>query len=110
VQQISTWKHALKNSLIPVITVIGLQFGRLLGGAVVIESVFSFSGLGKLMVDSIMAKNSPVVQGGVLFIATVMCITNLVIDVLYGFVDPRIRSQYMGKKKTSKAKKANEVV
>lgn len=108
-EKLVIWMHALKNSLIPVITVIGLQFGRLLGGAVVVESVFSFSGLGKLMVDSIMAKNSPVVQGGVLFIATVMCITNLVIDVLYGFVDPRIRSQYMGKK-TGKAKEAKEVI
>jgi peptide/nickel transport system permease protein len=88
-------RHALKNALIPIITVIGLSLGRLLGGAVLIESIFSISGLGKLMVDSIKLKNSPVVQGGVLFIAIVMSFMNLVVDVLYSFADPRIRSMYI---------------
>jgi peptide/nickel transport system permease protein len=89
------WKHALKNALIPIITVVGLSFGRLLGGAVLTESIFSIAGVGKLMVDAIKLKNFPMVQGGVLFIAFVMSIVNLVVDVLYSFADPRIRSMYV---------------
>jgi peptide/nickel transport system permease protein len=92
------WGHALKNALIPIITVIGLSFGRLLGGAVLTESIFSIAGLGKLMVDAIRVKNIPMVQGGVLFIAFVMVLLNLVVDVLYAYVDPRIRSQYVKRK------------
>ncbi len=88
------WKHALKNALIPIITVVGLSFGRLLGGAVLTESIFSIAGLGKLMVDSIKLKNFPTVQGGVLFIAFAMSLVNLIVDVLYSFADPRIRSMY----------------
>ncbi len=89
------WSHALKNALIPIITVIGLSFGRLLGGAVLTESIFSIAGLGKLMVDAIKVKNIPMIQGGVLFIAFVMVLLNLIIDVLYAYADPRIRSQYV---------------
>lgn len=88
-------KHALKNALIPIITVIGLNFGKLLGGAVLTESIFSIAGLGKLMVDAIKVKNTPLVQGGVLFIAIVMCVVNLLVDILYAYVDPKIRSQYI---------------
>ena len=94
-EMIVTMKHALKNALIPIITVIGLNFGRLLGGAVLTESIFSIAGLGKLMVDAIKVKNTPLVQGGVLFIAVVMCFVNLFVDILYAYVDPKIRSQYM---------------
>lgn len=94
-------KHALRNALIPIITVIGLSFGKLLGGAVLTESIFSIAGIGKLMVDAIKAKNTPLVQGGVLFIAIVMCFVNLIVDILYAFVDPKIRSQYMGKRRTA---------
>lgn len=97
-------RHALPNALIPIITVAGLQFGRLMGGAVMAETIFSIAGIGKLMVDSIKLHNSPVVQGGVLFIAFVTCIVNLLIDILYAFVDPRIRSQYI----RPKAKKVVE--
>jgi len=89
------WKHALKNALIPIITVVGLSFGRLLGGAVLTESIFSIAGVGKLMVDAIKLKNFPMVQGGVLFIAFVMSFVNLFIDVLYSYADPRIRSMYV---------------
>ena len=89
------WKHALKNVLIPIITVVGLSFGRLLGGAVLTESIFSIAGIGKLMVDSIKLKNYPMVQGGVLFIAFVMCIVNLLVDILYAYADPKIRSLYV---------------
>ncbi|MCL1948548.1 MAG: ABC transporter permease [Turicibacter sp.] len=86
--------HALKNALIPIITVIGLQFGGLLGGAVLTETVFSIPGVGRLMVESIGQRNFPVVQGGVLFIAITFSLVNLLVDILYAFVDPRIKSQY----------------
>lgn len=88
------FKHALKNALIPVITVVGIQFANTLSGAVVNEQVFAIAGVGKLMVDAIKARNYPLVQGGVLIIAVVFCMLNLIVDLLYSFVDPRIRSQY----------------
>jgi ABC-type dipeptide/oligopeptide/nickel transport system permease component len=89
-------KHALRNSLIPVITVIGLQFGALLGGALLTESVFSWPGIGKYTVDSIMKSDFPVVQGIVLLVAVVFVTVNLAADVVYAFLDPRIK--YSSKK------------
>ncbi len=88
------FKHALRNALIPVVTVIGLQFGALLGGAVLTETVFSINGIGTLMVDSIRTRDTMMVQGGVLFIAFVFTIVNLCVDILYGYIDPRIKAQY----------------
>ena len=87
-------RHALKNALIPVITVIGLQFGYLLGGAVLTETVFSWPGVGRMMVDAIRQKDAPTVLGTVVFLAATFSLVNLFVDVLYGFVDPRIKSQY----------------
>ncbi len=87
-------RHALKNALIPVVTVIGLQFGYLLGGAVLTETVFSINGIGLLMVNSIRMRDLPMVQGGVLFIALTFSVINLAVDILYGFIDPRIKAQY----------------
>lgn len=87
-------KHALKNALIPIITVIGLQFGYLLGGAVLTETIFSWPGVGRLMVDSIRQKDTPMVQGLVVFIAVAFSVVNLFVDILYAYVDPRIKSQY----------------
>jgi peptide/nickel transport system permease protein len=86
--------HALRNALIPIITVIGLQFGWLLGGAVLTESVFAIPGLGTFMVEGIRTRDLPIVQGGVLIVAATFSLVNLVVDILYGFVNPRIRSQY----------------
>ena len=86
--------HALKNALIPVITTVGIQFGSLLGGAVLTESIFAIPGVGKMMVDAIKARNYPTVQGGVLMVALTFSLVNLAVDILYAFVDPRIRSQY----------------
>ena len=106
------FRHALKNALIPIITIVGVQFATALGGAVVNEQVFAIPGLGKLMVDSIKSRDFPVVQGGVLIIAFMFSILNLLIDLLYAFVDPRIKSQYMkgnkNKKKLAPAKSAEE--
>jgi peptide/nickel transport system permease protein len=85
------WRHALKNTLIPVITVMGLQFGYLLGGTVVTETVFSRRGLGRLVVDAILWKDLPVLQGAVLLAAVIYTLVNLLIDVSYAFFDPRVR-------------------
>jgi len=86
-------RHALPNALIPVITVIGLQFGNLLSGAVITESVFARPGLGKLVVDSIQNKDFPVVQGVILVLATMYVLVNLLVDLSYAVIDPRIRLQ-----------------
>jgi len=84
------YRHALKNAFIPVVTVIGLQFGTLLGGAVLTESVFGWPGIGLLMVDSIFARDYPVVQGVVLVFATLFILLNLLVDIFYAYLDPRI--------------------
>jgi ABC-type dipeptide/oligopeptide/nickel transport system permease component len=85
------YRHALKNALLPVLTVIGLQFGTLLGGAVLTETVFGWPGVGQLLVDSIFARDYPVVQGIVLTVAVMFIAVNLAVDLLYAYVDPRIR-------------------
>ncbi|GAB3264125.1 ABC transporter permease [Chitinimonas naiadis] len=84
--------HALRNALIPVITVIGLQVGALLGGAVLTETIYSWPGIGKWIVDSISRRDYPVVQAGILISATIFIVVNLLVDLLYGVVNPRIRS------------------
>jgi peptide/nickel transport system permease protein len=86
-------RHALRNALIPVITVSGLQFGFLLGGTVVTETVFARQGLGRVAVDAIIYKDLPVVQGIVLLIAVIYMLVNLLVDLAYAFLDPRIRYQ-----------------
>ena len=84
-------RHALKNALIPVVTVVGLQFGSLLEGAVVVEVIFAWPGLGRLLYDSIFARDFAVIQGCVFFIAVMYVIVNLLIDIIYVWLDPRIR-------------------
>jgi peptide/nickel transport system permease protein len=85
------YRHALKNAFIPVLTVIGVQVGYLLGGAVIIESIFSLPGMGRFLLDSISNRDYSIVQGGVLFIALIFCLVNLSVDLVYGWLDPRIR-------------------
>ncbi|CAN7470565.1 ABC transporter permease [Bosea sp. LjRoot90] len=84
-------RHALPNALIPILTVIGIVSGALLGGAVIVEQVFSIPGIGRLIVGAIAARDFPVLQGGLLFLAVVYLSINLVVDVLYAVVDPRVR-------------------
>lgn len=84
-------RHALRNALIPVVTVIGIQFGHLLSGAVIIEAVFARAGIGSLAIRAIQARDFPLVQGIVLFLATLFVCASLIVDLLYGFLDPRIR-------------------
>ena len=84
-------KHALTNALIPVVTVVGLQYGFLLGGAVVTETIFAWPGVGRLAMTAILQRDYPVVQGCVLLVAVVFVLVNLAVDLLYGWLDPRIR-------------------
>lgn len=85
------WKHALRNSLIPVITYLGTVFGRMVTGTVVVETVFAWPGVGRLAFDAVMLRDFPVLQAVVLFMATAFLVINLVVDILYAYVDPRIR-------------------
>jgi peptide/nickel transport system permease protein len=84
-------RHALRNALLPVVTVIGLQFGGLLGGAVMTETVFAWPGVGTLILDSILKRDFPVVVAGVVFVATAFIVINCALDVVYTAIDPRIR-------------------
>ena len=84
--------HAMRNALIPVVTIVGLQLGRLLAGSVIVETIFARQGIGQLAIDSIIAKDYPVVQGVILLTATTYVIANLLVDVSYGFINPRIRA------------------
>ena len=90
------YRHALRNALIPVVTVIGLQVGQLLVGAVLTETVFSYPGIGTIMVDAIQRKDTPQILASVVFVALVFALVNLGVDILYAFIDPRIKAQYIG--------------
>ncbi len=90
-ERIVVWRHALKNALIPVVTVVGVQFGFLLGGTVITEIVFARQGIGDLIIKAIFSHDFPLVQGGVLVLAVVFVFVNLVVDLTYGFLDPRVR-------------------
>jgi len=87
-------KHALKNALIPTLTVIGLEFGELLGGAILTETVFSWPGIGRLMIESIQRKDTPMVLGCIIVFSVAFSVVNLLIDILYAFIDPRIKTTY----------------
>lgn len=92
-ESVVIFKHALRNALIPVITIIGIQMGNVLSGAVITETVFNWPGIGRLLVDSINKRDLPMVQGAVVFIAILFAVVNLLVDVAYAAVDPRIRYQ-----------------
>lgn len=84
-------KHTLRNSMIPIVTVVGVQLGQLMAGSIILENVFYLPGLGRLALGAISARDLPVVQGVVLFVASLICVINVAVDILYGFLDPRIR-------------------
>ena len=88
------FKHALPNALLPVITSIGLLYAYLMGGAVVIENVFAINGLGTYVVNAVRNKDYPAVMGTILFLAAILCVINLIVDLTYAYIDPRIKSQY----------------
>ena len=91
-ERVVIFKHALRNALIPVVTVAGLEFGSLLAGAVITETIFAWPGLGQLLVGSILSRDYPVVQGAVLLVAFTFTLVNLMVDLLYAWIDPRVRS------------------
>ncbi|MGR5580919.1 ABC transporter permease [Enterocloster bolteae] len=91
--------HALRNSMIPIITAIAIQLGSMLGGAIVTETVFAIPGIGMLMIQSIKARDYPTIQGAVVVIAVMFSLLNLVVDIIYTFVDPRLKSIYQTKRK-----------
>ena len=96
-------KHALKNALFPVITVFGIIASFSVGGQVVVESIFSIPGIGAYMMESILNRDYPVVQGTVVVLSLLICVINLLVDIAYGFADPRIRARYTKQKKAKKA-------
>ena len=93
-EKLVIYKHALKNALIPVVTAVGVNFGYTLGGSVLIESVFGMKGLGTLLLTAIRTKDVPLVMGSVLFMSLAFSIVTLLVDISYGYIDPRIKAQY----------------
>ncbi|WEG13123.1 ABC transporter permease [Pullulanibacillus sp. KACC 23026] len=89
-ERVVIWVHCLRNAMIPVITVVGLNFGFLLGGTIITEQVFAINGIGRLMVESISSRDFPMVQGAVLLVAAIFVVVNLIVDIVYVLVDPRI--------------------
>ena len=98
-------KHALKNALIPIITMMGTAFGRLLGGAMIIETIFTIPGMGTYIIGAVNNRDYPIVQGGTIILAISFSLMMLLIDLLYAAVDPRIKAQYASVKKGKKVKK-----
>ena len=91
-KSVITRRHVLRNAMLPVVTIIGLQTGLLLSGAILTETVFAFGGLGSFMAQAVFTRDFPVIQGGILFLATVFVVVNLLVDISYGLLDPRVRT------------------
>ena len=102
------WNHALPNALIPIITICGSRFGFLLGGTVILETVFSIPGIGMYMVNGINSRDYPVVQGSIIYVAFIFAFIMLITDLIYAYVDPRIKAQYIRSVKASDKKKDNK--
>ena len=100
----ATYKHALRNAILPSITVAGLDFSLLVGGSVAIETVFAIPGVGRLMIDSIKLHDTPTVIGSMVFVSVMVSVINLLVDLLYGMIDPRIKAQYLKGNKNGKRK------
>ena len=100
-------RHALKNAFVPILTVIGMQFGANLGGTVITETVFAIPGIGMYTIDSIKSRDQWVVMGSVMFLSFCVCVINLIVDILYSFIDPRVKSLYASPKKKKRAPQGN---
>lgn len=105
-ERIITWKHIFKNALIPIVTNIGSQFASVLGGTITIETVFSIPGLGKMLKDSLLNRDYPEIRGAVIVLAVCVCVINLIVDLIYTGIDPRIKEEFIGSKKKGKNKTA----
>lgn len=106
-ENVVIYQHALRNALIPVITVIGGQLGSIFGGSVIIENIFSIPGMGQLMLSGINGRDYPVIAGTVLVLSLTVCVINLIVDIAYAFADPRIKAQYIAAQKTRTPKISN---
>jgi peptide/nickel transport system permease protein len=93
-ENVVIFKHALKNALLPIVTMMGMSFGLSLGGTIMIEQIFGIQGIGKLMIAAIVAKDQPMVMACTVFLATLFCVIMLIVDLLYALIDPRIRAQF----------------
>ncbi len=91
------FRHALKNTLLPVVTTLGLSFANLLGGAIVVEAIFGLPGLGEVILDALVLKDVPVVMASVILIAVLFMLIVLIVDILYAYIDPRIKAQFGGR-------------
>ncbi len=98
-------RHALKNALIPIITIVGMQLGMIMGGSVIVETIFNIPGIGLYMMNGITARDYPVINGTVLIMSMCICVMNLVVDLAYAYVDPRIKAQFVGGKNRKKLAK-----
>lgn len=107
-EKVVIWKHALKNAMIPVVTVIGSALGMCVGGSVIVETIFSIPGLGLYMMSGINNRDYPVINGTVLVMSLCICLANLLVDVLYAYIDPRIKAQYTVGKSKRKLRKLME--
>ncbi len=105
-ERVILYSHALPNALIPIVTYIGTHFGRALGGTVVIETVFSIPGVGYYMTQAIGNRDYPIVRSGVTLLAVIFCVVVLLVDILYAFIDPRVKAQYEGSTKRKKTEKS----
>lgn len=103
------YSHALPNALIPIVTFVGTHFGRALGGTVVIETLFGIPGVGYYITQAVRNRDYPIVRGGVTLLALLFCLVVLAVDIIYAFIDPRIKAQYEGSGKKKKKKTAKEV-
>ena len=103
------YSHALPNALIPIVTFVGTHFGRALGGTVVIETLFGIPGVGYYITQAVRNRDYPIVRGGVTLLALLFCLVVLIVDIVYAFIDPRIKAQYEGSGKKKKKKAAKEV-
>ena len=103
------YSHALPNALIPIVTFVGTHFGRALGGTVVIETLFGIPGVGLYITQAVRNRDYPIVRGGVTLLALLFCLVVLIVDIVYAFIDPRIKAQYEGSGKKKKKKAAKEV-
>jgi ABC-type dipeptide/oligopeptide/nickel transport system permease component len=90
-ERVVVWRHALRNALVPVVTILGLQIGSLLSGAVIVETIFGWPGVGRLLIQAIASRDFPMVQGGVVVVAGIFAVVNLATDLVYAVIDPRIR-------------------
>jgi peptide/nickel transport system permease protein len=102
------WRHAVPNALMPVVTIVGLSFASLLGGTIIIESIFGVPGLGNMIITAIRMKDIPVVMGSTIFLATLFMIIMLLVDITYAFIDPRTRAQFKSDKRHVSRRKAVE--